>query len=162
MQECAIDLQREIVDWNFPHERRSREWGKLNSLWVTKGSFSFPCKSKIFPWMAQQAWWKKIPPQAAKPRVVEFFFTTTAEPWMGKFLTRMGMKMSLEWQIGNFAKTQFLSADQYHSNIKVKTWPNHSKMNIWPAIGKWIYSISFLYSREKITLISFPNGWKLY
>ena len=31
----------------------------------------------------------------ASPLVVEFFFTTPAEPFMGKFLTCMGMKMSL-------------------------------------------------------------------
>ena len=31
-----------------------------------------------------------------------FFFTTPAEPFMGKFLTCMGMKMSLLWLKGNF------------------------------------------------------------
>ena len=34
--------------------------------------------------MAQQAWWKKNPPRAAKPRMGKFLFTMTAKPWMGE------------------------------------------------------------------------------
>ena len=38
-----------------------------------------------FPRMALQAWWNKNSPRAAKPRVGNFYFTTTAKPWVGNW-----------------------------------------------------------------------------
>ena len=55
-----------------------------NSLWVTKGTSQFLCKSQFFPMNGLAGVVKKNPPRAAKPRVEDFFFTTTAKPWMGK------------------------------------------------------------------------------
>ena len=143
------DCTNEVI-WRFwdgkipPRAAKPRVEEFWNSLWVTKGTSQFLCKSQFFPMNGLAGVVKKNPPRAAKPRVEDFFFTTTAKPWMGKncdahrnwdvpwvtnreFSPSQNCQMTsltfliCKWKLVNIFKTRMMICTRYIVRM-TKTW----------------------------------------
>ena len=73
-----------VVKKNSTMSREAANGGIKNSLWITKGTLQFPCKSWIFPMNGLAGVVKKKSIMSGEAANDGFFFTTTAKPWMGK------------------------------------------------------------------------------
>ena len=77
----ANKLGRNVPMKSFGDFGTEKFW---NSLWVTKGTSQFLCKSHFFPMNGLAGVVKKKSIMSGEAVNDGFFFTTTAKPWMGK------------------------------------------------------------------------------
>ena len=76
----AQNIEKSVGGFEFSPRAAKPQMGKIKFPMSHERLIFIPMQVKNFPMNGSAGVVKKIPPQAAKPRVVEFFFTTTAEP----------------------------------------------------------------------------------